>query len=538
MLRIRSFGSLVLFGIGLIGCAGDSSNLSSFDAVDGSDQKETGGDASDDGGDSTSSDVGTGGFVGDVGGSVDIDGFGDVEDGVDNDGSDAGDDGSSDGSGDDGSGGDGDATDHDGPGGIVNDASDGSTNSLADAPSEGGGDDVTLADASDASDTSDGDSTSDSTSDANADALDDAAEVASDATSEQEGAPDNHDAGAHPDAAPPPPPGPLSVAITWASIANVYIELGSTSVLINGYITRLPGNDFFGGGSGLALTHTNYSSDQAAISAVLTALGGPTRINWLFTGHSHWDHSFDTATWARLTGAPIYGPRTTCFEARAEGTAAASCLALYGGERLHLAPGVTVRVVRWNHSGNSSANPEQHNPVELAAVPTPDVQGRLRAGVAEDFPNGGGSRGFLFTFDSAAGVYSLFFEDSSSADDLTLPIIVDGVDYGAPLSNLKGALADASLTHVDLWIATGGSSVAQLVVPVLHPKVYLPIHWDGLFRAFHAGAPVFSDNALSTYLATQGVRLVTPLQYMDKWSLSPSGVVPMDNKQVQNALGL
>ena len=355
-------------------------------------------------------------------------------------------------------------------------------------------------------------------------------------SSDGEVAPETSQADSPPEA-PPPLPGPPSVGITWASIANVYLELGPALMLIDGYITRLPGNDFFGGGSGLAFTHTNYSSDEAAIRGVLTALGGPGRINWLFTGHSHWDHSFDTATWARLTGAPIYGPSTTCLQARAEGTPVAGCTAVVGGEKIPLAPGVTVRVIRWNHSGDSTSNPEQHNPVELKAVPTPDAQGRLRAGVSEDFPNGGGSRAFLFTIDSSAGMYSVLFEDSSSAADLKQPIILDGVNYGAPLSNLAAAMADSSLTHVDLWIATGGAPVAQLVVPVINPKAYLPVHWDGLFRAFKDGAPVFDDKDLTSYLKTQGVKLVTPVQYMDKWSVSPSGIVPVDNKQVQRALG-
>ena len=396
------------------------------------------------------------------------------------------------------------------------DASDSSIGPLGDALPEGGAGDAALTDALAASDTNDEfDSTV--TSDAATGAVDAAGDHAGDG--------------------PPPPPGPPSVGITWASIANVYLEFGTTSMLIDGYITRLPASDFFGGGGGLAFTHSNFSSDETAIGDVLAALGGPTRINWLFTGHSHWDHTFDTATWARLTGAPIYGPRTTCFDARAEGTPVAGCTAVVGGEKLQIAPGVTVRVVRWNHSGDSTSNPEQHNPVELPAVPKPDAQGRLRAGVAEDFPNGGGSRGFLFTVDSAAGAYSFFFQDTAGAGDLTQPVIVDGVNYGAPLSNLAAALADASLTHVDLWIATGGAPVAQLVVPLLHPKAYLPVHWDGLFRAFDAGAPAFSDGNLSNYLGSHGVRLVTPVQYMDKWSLSPSGIVPVDNKQVQQALG-
>ncbi|HEY2900783.1 MAG TPA: MBL fold metallo-hydrolase [Polyangia bacterium] len=343
---------------------------------------------------------------------------------------------------------------------------------------------------------------------------------------------------APPEAPLPPPPGPRSVGITWASIANVYLELGSTAVLINGYITRLPGDDFFGGGGGLAFTHTNYASDEPAIKSVMAALGGAARVNWLFTGHSHWDHSFDTATWSRLTGAPIVGPRTTCFQARAEGIPAAACTAVAGGEKLSLGPGVTVRVIRWNHSGDSVSNPEQHNPVELSAVPQPDNQGRLRAGVAEDFPNGGGSRGFLFTIAGPDGPYSFFFEDSASADDLKTPIVIGGVNFGAPFSNLQAALADASLTGVDLWIGTGGAPVAKLVVPILHPKAHLPIHWDGLFGAFKAGAPGYSDNDLRQYLSTQDVALIVPAQYMDKWSLSPTGIVPVDNRAAQHALGL
>jgi len=68
-----------------------------------------------------------------------------------------------------------------------------------------------------------------------------------------------------------------------------------------------------------------------------------------------------------------------------------------GAEVQQLSYGVTRYVIRWNHSGDPSTNPEQHNPVELDEPPHPDpISGGLRAGVAEDFPNGGGNRAFLF----------------------------------------------------------------------------------------------------------------------------------------------
>lgn len=65
------------------------------------------------------------------------------------------------------------------------------------------------------------------------------------------------------------------------------------------------------------------------------------------TGHSHWDHSFDTATWSKLTGAPVVGSRTTCLEAAAQNLPEGRCQPVYGGERIDPAEGISLRVVRW-----------------------------------------------------------------------------------------------------------------------------------------------------------------------------------------------
>jgi hypothetical protein len=196
-------------------------------------------------------------------------------------------------------------------------------------------------------------------------------------------------------------------------------------------------------------------------------------------------------------------------------------------------------VVRWNHSGDPATNPEQHNPVELDAIPRVDPStGGLRAGVAEDFPNGGGNRGFLFSVDGPAGRFSWFYQNSASVTDLHVPIVIDGKDYGAPIENLKAAMTDAGLPSVDLWIGTGGTSVAQLALPILKPKAYLPVHWDGLWGAFQAGVTTpYSDPALETLLSRSGVTLLKPLQYMDKWRLDREGVRPVANAAIKRALG-
>ena len=333
--------------------------------------------------------------------------------------------------------------------------------------------------------------------------------------------------------------GPAFVDITWMSISNLYYELGGLGIVTDGYITRLPQSAFFGGGGGLAQTTQAFAPDVAAVTKVMNALGGPTRVQVLLTGHSHFDHSFDTGTWARLTGARVIGSKTTCLQTEAQKVPAARCTAVGGGERITLADGVAMRVIRWNHSGDATSNPEQHNPVELSTVPSVDPQtGGLRAGVAEAFPNGGGNRAYLFIVDGPDGKYTWFFQNSVSLSDIDVPIVVDGTNYGAPFDNLKAALAAENLETVDLWIGGANAQVARRLLPVLRPKAYLPVHWDGLWGAFEAGVPrAYADRGLEAELEQAKVQLLRPVQYMDKWRLDTRGVRPVDNASVKRSLG-
>jgi hypothetical protein len=140
--------------------------------------------------------------------------------------------------------------------------------------------------------------------------------------------------------------------------------------------------------------------------------------------------------------------------------------------------------------------------------------------------------------DGPDGRFSWFFSNSASAVDLHVPVVVDGVDYGAPIENLKRAMRDANLSSVDLRIGSGAAAVARLVVPVLKPKAFLPVHWDGLWGAFDAGVPKpYADIALEAFLKSSAIPLVRPAQYMDKWRLDRHGVRPISNTEVKRALG-
>jgi hypothetical protein len=336
---------------------------------------------------------------------------------------------------------------------------------------------------------------------------------------------------------------PREVDLTWMSIANWYFKVGDLRLVMDGYITRVPGPPSFVASPQYpadlyATTRGPYGIDLASVKRVKEALPDDGRLDYLLSGHSHFDHSWDTPAWAKLTGAPIIGGLSTCLQATAQGLPASRCRKVDGGERIDLGSGVTLRVVRFNHSGDAT-NPIQHFARELSAPPVPDsASGGYRAGVGEDYPNGGGGRAFLFTIDDAGERRSFFVQNSASAFDLDKDIVVDGVNYGSPLGNLAAAMRDARLTSVDAWIGTGGLPVARLIVPVVHPKAYIPNHWDGLFNPFWAGLPFpYKDEALKAYLDAEHIALMPERQYFDGYRLTASGVMPMTNHELKQRLG-
>ena len=335
---------------------------------------------------------------------------------------------------------------------------------------------------------------------------------------------------------------PPTVEMTWMSIANWYLKVGDKRIVMDGYISRLPAtlftpsptypNDMY------TYTKGPAGVDLPSITRVHDAMLGAEKLDLLLVGHSHWDHSWDTPAWSKLTGAPMVGSVSTCMQAAAQGSKPEQCRVVSGGEKISLGDGITMRVVRWNHSGDSS-NPIQHFARELYRPPIPDpATGGFRAGVGEDFPNGGGNRAFLFTIDTPEGQLAFFINNSASAFDLDKDITVDGVNYGSPIGNLAAAMKDAGITQVDAWIGTGGKPVAELVVPVLRPKTYIPSHWDGLFNAFWPGLPYpFKDDPLVSYLEGQKINLVAERQYFDKFVLTKRGVTSEVNRDVKNKLG-
>lgn len=321
---------------------------------------------------------------------------------------------------------------------------------------------------------------------------------------------------------------------TYMARSNFLIEVGDIRILLDGYITRLPESVFVGGSEGgLAFTTGPQKPDVAAVQQVVDAIGAAETLGFIISSHSHWDHTFDLATWAKITGAQVVGSQSTCFQAFAQGVPQSQCRIVQGGEMLELGPQFNVRIVRWNHSGNQQ-------PVELKAIPKVDpVTGGLRPGISEDFPNGGGGRGYLFTLGTPGNQISWLYGSSTGLETFDQPVIVDGKNFGSPKSNLIAAMTAAGLKSVDLFLSHGGKPGAQAVVPIAKPRVLFPYSGTGSFwEPFLGGmqAP-FNNPDLAAYLSKEGVTLLAPRQFMDSWRLDANGITPIPNVEVKKKLG-
>ena len=304
-------------------------------------------------------------------------------------------------------------------------------------------------------------------------------------------------------------------------------------------MTRLPTSAFVD--QTIVRSRGAYRPDSAAVARMLALLGGRDAVQVLLSGHSHFDHSFDAAMWAKLTHAEVYGPRTTCYQLVAQDVPASRCTAVEGGETIPLGEGVTVRVVRWNHSGDHAINPEQHDPTELAGVPTRDpTNGGLRPGLADDFPNGGGSRAYLFTIPTRDGPVTIFFSNTGSPVDLDRPIVIDGNELRrADRQPARGAArcrhrVGRSLDRQRRRAARAARAPRAAAEGVSARALGRLLRPD---RARASRQP-YADPALEPLLDTAHVTLVRPAQYLDRWRLDRSGVHAVANDAPKRALGL
>lgn len=346
------------------------------------------------------------------------------------------------------------------------------------------------------------------------------------------------------------------VYLTWMSNTNWLVEAGDTRILLDGWVTRIPRPGRLDITKPESLSIPAVKPDIEAVKRILDALDIH-ELDFILSGHSHFDHSFDTAVWARLTGARIVGPRSTCQQARAQGIPESRCTVVEGGEILNLGKGLKVRVVEWHHSGNPDIplGLLLQTPMELKEVPKPDpITGGLKPGILDDFPHGG-IRAYLFTYKGPDGQTTWFFDDSGNARTFEKPAAIDKgflQKYGITLKNLVvtpqetpvkeilvAAMKAEELAGVDLWLGYNSSKYVERVIKILKPRAFIAHHWGGVWSDFFEGLQrAYSNPLLEELLIEKKIKFLPQQQYMEKYRLDMNGLHRVSNRKVKEKLGL
>jgi L-ascorbate metabolism protein UlaG (beta-lactamase superfamily) len=357
------------------------------------------------------------------------------------------------------------------------------------------------------------------------------------------------------------------VRLTWIAVTTWLLEIGDTRLLLDAYFSR-PAPPLFLPNSGGAYTFEPKPSDRATVEQMLKALNIGS-LDYILSGHSHYDHSLDIPLVAQITGAKVIGPQSTCLQMQAEGLPVNQCTRVDGGETFTVNDSknarTVVHVIHSDHSGNATSI--LHVPRELAIVPTvtpPTTAGGLHVGVLEDMPNGGGTRVYLITVDGPGPKkFSIALETSGSSTDFENPIAVrncigvypvpacnvetPGPIYMSPGDSFRGAMQNAGLSGVDLFIgfATGNPGPSDLSLKeqefaILHPRFFIPTHLGGLGQPITGGldAPFNPSAGFISLLENYDTTLVNPGQFMDTFVLDAKGVRPTPNHAVKQSLGL
>ena len=347
------------------------------------------------------------------------------------------------------------------------------------------------------------------------------------------------------------------IYLTWMSNTNWLVEVGDTRILIDGWITRIPRPQRPDLKNPETFHIPPVKPDVSSVQRVHEVINKDKRLDYIFSGHSHFDHSFDTAVWVKLTGAKIIGPKSTCLQAISQGIPDSLCTIVEGGETFHLGSGLSARVICWHHSGDPSTPFGRllQTPMELNDVPKPDsVTGGLKPSPLDDFPNGGGARAYLFTLKNPEGKITWFYSNSGNAATFEKPVTNNAAfiqKYNIPLNNLIitpeersvsenliSAKTEEGLDSLHLWIGYNNTKHVEQVISIIKPKVFIPQHWSGVWSGFFEGLITeYSNPTLNELLIKEGISLLSQQQYMDKYKLDMNGVTRVANEKLKEKLG-
>jgi L-ascorbate metabolism protein UlaG (beta-lactamase superfamily) len=122
-----------------------------------------------------------------------------------------------------------------------------------------------------------------------------------------------------------------AVVLKWLGTAGWEIQIGSTVILIDPFLTR-----------GEANPATEWKTDEEAVLRVIK------RADYIFAGHSHADHIADLPFIAKKFGSKVIGSRTTTNIALTAGVDKSQLITIRGGEKLDFKE-FSVQVIASEH---------------------------------------------------------------------------------------------------------------------------------------------------------------------------------------------
>jgi len=147
---------------------------------------------------------------------------------------------------------------------------------------------------------------------------------------------------------------PKRFPTTWTSPGchlKHALRIGSLGVVTDGYISRIPQAHSSAGGGGLERTHAPYKIRRRRRSACAVHLASVKECVCCSLEQQSLRHSFDTRNVGRVDRRARDRLRRRLFPGGSRATPRQRCTVVNGGEKIVLADGVTMWVIRWNHSG-------------------------------------------------------------------------------------------------------------------------------------------------------------------------------------------
>src|SRR6266852_9762771 len=249
------------------------------------------------------------------------------------------------------------------------------------------------------------------------------------------------------------------VVLKYLGTAGWEITDGTTSILIDPYLSRINGPAPPGGGSGHSMagdTRRAYGWNDVALPDVAAIDSHIQRADFILVTHTHYDHVLDVPHIAHKTGAAVIGTESTENVMRAYGVPEEQLLTVRGGEDYQFSS-FSLKVIPSIHS------PLDHKHYFSSATAPAGMKAPL---TLEQIHPEGGTLAYLIRFH---GHQILAFGGNNYIERE-----IDGLEPDV-------VIVGAGPSRKEIYDYTG-----RLMRALRYPDLVLPTHWDNFMAPYSA----------------------------------------------------